>query len=75
MNENFFGYEVSRPSKGLRMQQQAHPVGSALSSSSRRIPTDVFKSPPEASPALKSLIREFKDNFKEDAAWDGEFVL
>lgn len=36
---------------------------------------NLWENPPEASPEMKSIFKEFKHTFKSSDKWDGNFVL
>jgi hypothetical protein len=36
---------------------------------------NLWENPPEASPEMKSIFKEFKHTFNSSDKWDGKFVL
>jgi hypothetical protein len=72
MNEKYVGYE---PQSFRLPSHKVQPMDSQCLSDAKQVSVDVFENPPEPSSALKDLIGAFKNTFKEDAAWDGKFVL
>lgn len=72
MSEQYFGYEP-QPSRSRKLQAQ--PMRSSCTSKPVPESVDIFENPPEASPELKELVRQFRGTFNPLDSWDGVRVL